>query len=610
MCGISLAINKDNFAVNNAVIEAMNNAIVHRGPDGSGYYFGSNFAFGHRRLSIIDISDEANQPMAYGERYHIIYNGEIYNYKELRRELVAHDMSFSTVSDTEVVLAAYAFWGADCVKHFNGMWSFALYDKKEDILFCSRDRFGIKPFYYSVHGSFFYAASEIKQLLPFFSECKANLEVLIDYLVYDFLEHTDETFFCGIQRLPAGHNLIYDLKEHTFFIERYYNLSDRVAAIAEKEGEEKIAKHYRELLENSIELRLRSDVMVGTCLSGGLDSSSVAAIAARKYKTDSPFTAITAKSSESEFDESSYAMDVATHCKLDLKVICPHTEDFITLMDTVVMTQEEPFCGPSIFMQYFVMQTARKNGCKVMLDGQGGDETLLGYERYYPAAYYEIAKNDGIGAVLGLIMQSRKNNAIMSFGNMAKYLLGCFLPTVRRQYAFKKCDFLKTKYQLETSFFELLASKYKSVRDLQIFEIERSNLPALLKYEDKNSMAHSVEARLPLIDYRLVEYALTIDCREKMKAGWTKYVLRKAMINVLPENVRLRKAKLGFNAPDKTWLSAYEQEMKNEVISSKILQEITKMDRLSAEFEKLGTRLQWRLFNIVKWEKLFHVTLS
>jgi asparagine synthase (glutamine-hydrolysing) len=383
MCGISGIINKSGQPVSNALIENITNLVFHRGPDGSDYFHHSNISLGHRRLSIIDLSEDGKQPMHYLNRYTITYNGEIFNYIELRNELKTYGYSFNTASDTEVILAAYDKWKDDCPNKLNGMWAFAIFDKEKKILFCSRDRYGIKPFYFINSTEYFSFGSEIKQLLPFISKRKVNNKILADYLLNDLLEHSNETFFEEIFKLPTANNLIYNLNDSTYIINQYYTIKhiNEYSKLNLKDA----CELYKEKFSESVKLRLRSDVKVGTCLSGGLDSSSVASVASKLFHENSSekFMAVTAKSQESETDETYFAQLVAKNAMLDYNELFPNETQFSQTLDKVISLQEEPFISPSVFMQYFVFEKAKQLGCIVMLDGQGGDETLLGYERHY-----------------------------------------------------------------------------------------------------------------------------------------------------------------------------------------------------------------------------------
>lgn len=599
MCGISGIISKKNEQIKQEEIKLINDLIIHRGPDDEGFYFGSNFAFGHRRLSILDLSKDGHQPMKLKD-FCITYNGEIYNYLELRKELEAYGYEFSTKTDTEVVLASYDFWGQECVSKFNGMWAFALYDKAKNIIFCSRDRFGVKPFYFTKTNDKFVFGSEIKQLLKF-TKPVANQEILLDFLVTGFLEHTNETFFKDIFKLDSSSNLVYDLNLHNYKIYKYYEIKTD-EKIANLNGQESLELYENEL-KRAIKLRLRSDVRVGTCLSGGLDSSSVATIASAFYKSNEKFQAIHAKSIEKATDESEFASIVAKEANLELNIVKPDTNEFKNYIDEVVFTQEEPFGGPSIFMQYFVMQKAKKIGCKVMLDGQGGDETLLGYERYYSSVYVDIFKKGGVIKAYKAMRESSKNNANLSFKNNIKFLIKFLFPILDKLRYKKRVFFIKARVNL-VQLDKINEILYK-IKLLQKYEITTSNLPQLLRYEDKNSMRHSIETRLPFLDCKALETAININSNFKIKNGWSKYILRKIIDKSLPKSVVWRKNKLGFNAPDNIWLRAID--MKSEIKNSKILKEICDFNKLDSKFDKINQNLKWRLYNVAIWERVYDV---
>lgn len=601
MCGISGIISKKNIAIGQDEIKLINDLISHRGPDDEGFYMGINFAFGHRRLSILDLSKDGHQPMEL-KGFCISYNGEIYNYLELKQELEANGYSFKTKTDTEVILASYDFWGQECVSKFNGMWAFALYDKAKNIIFCSRDRFGVKPFYFTQNDDKFVFGSEIKQLLVF-TKPVANQKILLDFLVTGFLEHTNETFFKDIFKLDSSSNLVYDLNTQSYEIYKYYEIktSEKLANL----DEIKSINEYEKELKRAIELRLRSDVRVGTCLSGGLDSSSVASIAASLYDGSEKFKAIHAKSIEKATDESEFAKIVAKEANLDLNIVKPDSDEFKKYIDEVVYTQEEPFGGPSIFMQYFVMQKAKEIDCKVMLDGQGGDETLLGYERYYPAVYVDIFKKNGLLKAYEAMRESAKNNANLGFKKILFYTIGSLFAKLRIKGYKQIASFIKTNNNF--SFLKTISKHYLSVTNLQKYEITTSNLPQLLRYEDKNSMRHSIETRLPFLDYKTLETALSINSNFKIKNGWSKYILRKIIDKSLPKSVVWRKNKLGFNAPDNIWLKSID--MKAEIEKSSILNEICNKDELSLKFDKLNKKLKWRLYNVALWQRIYDVKL-
>ena len=599
MCGIGGIINKNNKSVEELLIHQMTDIIAHRGPDSSGSYLYKNIAFGHRRLSILDLSSSGHQPMKYLDDLVITYNGEIYNFIEIREELIQKGYIFDSNSDTEVILKAYHCWGKTCVNYFNGMWSFSILDIKQKIVFCSRDRFGVKPFYYIENNDLFSFGSEISQLLPFLPNRILNKKVALDYLISGIEECSNETFFKDIYLLKGGHNLVFDLQTNSYEIERYYNLklSDQKNTSVDD---------YIQELKRSITLRLRSDVKVGTCLSGGIDSSTISSFASKIYQnSNEKFMAIHAKSSEYKTDESEFAKIVSKIANINLNFVEPSYSDFKSNILSIIKIQQEPFGSLSIIMQYFVFKKAKELGCIVMLDGQGGDETLLGYERYYPAI---VKSKKGI-AKLKALLQSSKNSRLS------------LLDTIKYQYYFSNYKLRLKRLKFKNSFYKseilneyeseelrIISESYNDISILQKNEIESSQLPHLLKYEDRNSMANSIESRLPFLDYKLVELSLNTNNSLKIKDGWTKFILRKAAETILPKEIVWRKNKLGFNAPEKTWTKEFENEMIKEIQQSEILNNFIDFKKLY--FKNLDLRTKWRIYNFSAWEKEFKVKLN
>jgi asparagine synthase (glutamine-hydrolysing) len=376
----------------------------------------------------------------------------------------------------------------------------------------------------------------------------------------------------------------------------------------EKLREDEAIECYGSVLKDAIKLRLRSDVKVGTCLSGGLDSSAVATLAAEMYSkvSEDRFSAITAVSEQNSNDESRYASLVVKNSKLNWIQIKPTYRDFSSNLLTVVETQEEPFISPSIFMQFFVMKAARRNGVTVLLDGQGGDETLMGYERYYAAYYVSLLRRQSLKGLIKGIRSAHANNAKMELMTSLKYVVGGLLAPVRYRFYRARHRYLnaahRTPWQL-TAFAKSCLNEFA----LQELEISRTNLPALLRFEDKNSMAHSVETRLPFIDYRAVEIALSLPSEYKIHDGWSKWLLRCVMNGAMPDEIVWRKNKIGFEAPDKIWLAKQLPEMVRTVAESELLQSVTNMDLLVSMYRRLDQRSQWRLYSVAMWEKIFGV---
>lgn len=600
MCGIAGVIDLNGSRVHRELVLSMTEAVAHRGPDGSGVFCEDNVGLGHRRLSIIDLSEAAAQPMFYKDRFVMVYNGEVYNYPEIKSELVAIGHTFNTGSDSEVILAAYLQWGKDCVNHFNGMWAFAIYDRMNKTVFCSRDRFGVKPFYYSLQNNILHFGSEIKQLLKTGMVPKVNRKVLADYLVLGLEEHNDETFFEGIRRLLPGHHLTIHAGEKSFKIEKYYSLKPNYS-IAGLELDAAVDA-YRDELKRSVRYRLRSDVKVGTCLSGGLDSSVIAGIAASGYLPgdQSGFNAFTAASVDTANDETTYAKQVVDHAGLNWHITRPDSSLFREVIDEVIATQEEPFGSPSVFMQYFVMQEARKQGCPVLLDGQGGDETLLGYQRYYPAYLKGLPLTSRFNA----LMKSSQNSGLSVPKLIQTYYYfthaGLRIKRQRLRSGFLSKDILDA---VSEDVVKEIAHASSDITAMQILELTKTQLPHLLRYEDKNSMRFSIETRLPFLDYKLVELALGINNSFKIKEGYTKYLLRKAGAGFVPESILWRKNKIGFEAPSAVWLKD-ESFMYEAIGKSAMLNSIFKSGVPSG----IDKTILWRLYNVAKWEEVFHVS--
>lgn len=601
MCGIFGLLNKVGPA-DADMVERLTDLAAHRGPDGRGVRISGKVGLGHRRLAIIDLTDDGAQPMRH--RQHpiwITYNGEIYNYLELRAELEALGQVFHTASDTEVLLAAYVCWGEKCLDRFNGMWSFAIHDERTNSLFCARDRFGVKPFYYLDTANQFAFGSEIRQLLPLVGRAVADDELVNDFLVCGISDHTSRTFVRGIEKLPPGHLLRIDVSTGRLELERYYSLVTRLA----KNRTEPPAKLVHDILDDAIRLRLRSDVRVGTCLSGGLDSSSVATLAAKRYAQNSndAFYAITAVSQQASNNEEKYAAEIADNPRFNWVRTEPTYEQFASTAKTLVEVQEEPFAGPSIMMQYEVMRTARLHGVTVLLDGQGGDETLLGYYRYYPAWLLDHLRSGGIKGFVTAFAAAMETG--MPPRRLLTYLFGVSLSGLRESAYRWQYGFLK-QLRLPAPL-RRFAGSIRNPQAMQILEITESNLPMLLRFEDKNSMRFGIETRLPFLDYRFVELALNLPTRIKLNHGWSKWPLRVAMQSELPPSICWRKDKIGFAAPDQLWLNRHSPVMYAKVIESVLLRQYVDMDLLKKRFDRLDLGMRWRLYCVALWEEIFRI---
>lgn len=594
MCGIvGFITNSSGFNEEN--LNIMLDKIRHRGPDNLSTYVQGNVYFGHARLSIIDLSDSSNQPMLY-EHYSIVFNGEIYNYVELRKELEQLGHCFETNGDTEVILHAYEQWGVECQNKFRGMWAFVLYDKQKNIIFGSRDRFGIKPLYYFQTKDTFGFASEIKPLLTLQGNPEPNMAIVSSYLVTNVINFDKQTFFKDIYQLEGGTYFLLDLTNRKISFKQYYDLSKIV-----KNKERNAAINFEEVLDTSFKIHTRSDVLLATCLSGGLDSSTVTAKVS-KLMEQINLKSITAKSISPETDESNFAKIVADHLQLDWHVVEPDYEYFKNNIEECLYYQEEPVANPSIFMQYAVMQKAKKLGIKVMMDGQGGDEMLLGYERYYSWMLSDLLRNKQYGLFIKEYRQITKHSKLTGITLMKQYMYFNNFK-LRIKYLKKRQQFLKEEYMnLAISNLANLGYATKSLEEIQILELTKTNLPNLLKNEDRNSMLASIEARVPFVDHEVIEGALQLPLNERINNGYTKYCLREYASKMLPDKISWRKDKKGFEAPTDIWIKNHQEIIEDYIRHSKLIKELYVT---LPKFKDLPFKESWKLYNLALWEKQY-----
>ena len=555
-------------------VAAMASALDHRGPDGDGAWAGDGVAFGFRRLAIIDLSDAGMQPFASDDAaLQLVHNGEIYNYRELRSELEALGHSFRSQTDTEVIVRGYEEWGDRCVERFNGMWSFALWDGRRRRVFCSRDRFGVKPFYYSWDGARLAFASELKAFRAAGS-LEPHLPAVRDYLEQGYVDHTDDTFFAGVAKLPPAHSLVVD--EHGLRIERYWSLRPR-------EAPTDAADEVRELFLDAVRLRLRSDVAVGTCLSGGIDSSAIVCAVDHLLRTEAENArpvgdrqrTFTAYFEARGFDERPYAEAVVGRTRSQPHWVTFDSAELVDALPSIVRAQDEPFGSTSIVAQWFVMRAAKQAGLTVMLDGQGADETLAGYHGYFGPFFADLLRRGELRR-LGTELRAYRTLHGAGVGTTAVALARPFVPERARWAARGR---LKGGTALVHP--DLPATRAEQVngssggflrRQMELI-LTRRGLPELLHYEDRNSMAHSLEARVPFLDYRLVELLFSLGSGELIDRGRTKAVLRRALGDLLPPVVRDRVDKVGFVTPEATWLRNGLGELAADVFASRSFRE-------------------------------------
>lgn len=636
MCGIVGGFALDqNAGLSGRLLVEMSVQIKHRGPDGQGYLTshgrpGSSIAaasaesikssaasapiaLAHRRLAIIDLSDRASQPMrGHSGSTWIVFNGEIYNYRELADELRSAGREFNSNSDTEVLLAAYEHWGPECLQKICGMFAFAIWDERSQEIFCARDRLGIKPFYYTVTpDGLFLFASEIKSLLvhPDVSMSRDD-EAAIEFLTHGNCDYGSRTLFRSIMSLEGGHFIRVRLYDPQSIRPRpYWSIRD---THLELPSGEKHIEYLRNLLIGVIDQHLISDVRVGSCLSGGLDSSTVVgAIGHIQRNAPSHSSAVGAHLKTftscwtlNAYDERGYALAVAEHVGADPELVFPSSDDFWNDFDRLSWHQDMPIGSLSFYAQWSVMKAASRAGVKVLLDGQGGDEVFGGYAKFRYAYLVSLARERRWGAALqegwGLLAQGDRYLLDLRKGHRylpvkLKRLLGtdslirhCLSPgwaqgrEVSSSPASRWWENAKSGVNGHSSL----------MRKIQMDDLTIDTLPQLLRFEDRSSMAFSIEARVPLLDHRLVEFGINLPDQLKVKSGWSKFALRSAVTGLMPPNIQWRRTKLGFAAPNREWLAHDLYDKVRDVLSQPMRSEAYIDRRKLQEWYDSGRRLQ------------------
>lgn len=561
MCGVFTYLG--NGSIN---LEQVTDAMHHRGPDSAGYKVislpgfevsenpdlakaeGQKVALGFRRLAIIDLQDISNQPFTSADgKYHMVFNGEIYNYLELKQELIKEGVQFKTSSDTEVLLASYIAWGTKCFERFNGMWAVCIVDSERNKLVVSRDRFGIKPLYFYKHAHGISFFSEIKQILKTDYQKSINENVIRDFLESAVLDASTETFFKNIHKFPQSHFAEIDLQGQDYTIEpqRFWDLQH------EEDNSLKYAdavERFRELFKDSIELRFRSDVPVGACLSGGLDSSSIVSYSGKLGKKINAFTV---DNKDAELSEKKWVNDVVGSYESLSSVTTFNEENDLELLEKMFGIQDEPISGLGVIAQWRVMKLASENNVTVLLDGQGGDEILGGYRKFVFFYLKELVQKKKIPLALKEAFRflSAPDFKIFEKEGVRRYLNKTGVSS------FLSDDILKVEKQHNIGLSGASGFRTKSYED-----IFKYSYPQLLRYEDRNSMAFSLESRVPFLDYRLVQMVYGFPASYKIRNGYTKAILRDSMKGILPDSVRTRKSKLGFATPEKRWITETHKE--------------------------------------------------
>jgi asparagine synthase (glutamine-hydrolysing) len=612
VCGIAGIFDLDHGRVDSSAIREFLAPVRHRGPDDEGYAvidtsggpartFGGadtpsavyssglpqnagigtalsgagSLLLGHRRLSIIDVSAAGHQPLCdAGRSVWIAYNGEIYNYRELKAELASLGHAFYSMTDTEVIVEAWKEWGRDCFRRFNGMWAFLLWDARTSTLVMSRDRFGVKPLYWTVRSGVLYCASELKQFRAL-DACRTGPDeaAISDYLLLGLTDHEDRTFFKDISQLPPGTSAFVRPGADPVF-ERYYAIPATTPEPFTLARLPEVKAGVRTLLFDSVRLRLRSDVAVGSCLSGGLDSSGLTGLAHRLLVDEHAIDAglvgdrlktFTAAFEDPRFDEREFVEQFSAAVPVDSRFVFPDAASGWDELEKLVFVQDQPFISTSIYAQYKVMELGRNSGVKVLLDGQGADETAGGYMSYLGPWLMGLLLKRGPFRFLSGLSQAASSNGVPALKLLwgMKAELARFLPFgLYRQFLGLA---LGSDRIVRPGVTRLAAGRLRNWyedrgrADVQArlrADVSRYNIRSLLRYEDRNSMAHSMESRVPYLDYRLVEYLFALGPEWKFRNGWRKYILREALDGVIPDSLRWRKDKKGFVTTEKDWLRA------------------------------------------------------
>lgn len=627
MCGIVglISTEKDKLFLKTR-LEIMKDLISHRGPDGEGTWLeqDANICLGHRRLAIIDIG-HGHQPLQSQDGdLVIVFNGEIYNYIELREELIKKGHPIISDSDTEVLIYAYREWGDDCLKHLLGMFAFAIWDRKKKRLFCARDRIGIKPFYYFWDRKNFAFSSEIKSILASsFVKAEPNPQGLQDYITFQFCLG-DKTMFKDIYKLEPGWFMVvqYGNEELTINTSQYWDLNYSTDTVHDEKW---FSNKLLELLENSVAIHLRSDVPLGAHLSGGLDSSTVASLATRVLSNGKISTFTGAFSDDIIYDETRYAKSVANSIAAEYNEVYIEGNEFPDIFPKLIYYMDEPAAGPGLVPQYYVSKLASEK-VKVVLGGQGGDEVFIGYARYLIACLEKCILDsiNGSFAQVDLNLNSITKNltTLQSYVPMLKafWKNGLFETWDKRYFQLMdrregsidlySDQLFNTDYSSFQSFCKIFnRSGISSITDKMSYFDIKGSLPALLQVEDRTSMATSIESRVPLLDHRILEFMATVPEHIKFKNGDTKHLFKSAIKQILPKEIYERKDKMGFPTPFEKWIRNEAREFVSDTLLSNSarqrgIYDIQELERAISNESQFG-RVVWGLLSLEIWYKTF-----
>ncbi len=614
MCGIVGIVSREREFVTRERIYAASLCIRHRGPDDEGIWISpaQEAAFGHRRLSIIDLSDAAAQPMHYLSRYTIIHNGEVYNYKELKLQLQQKGYPFNSTSDTEVIAAAYDAWGKECVQYFDGMFSFAIWDEKEKKLFAARDRFGEKPFFFFYDETQLLFASEMKALWIMGVPKEVNRKMVYNFLTIGYTMNPgnpQETFYQHLHKLPPATYLEFHTTDHSLALVKYWQLNPDVRQpVTTNEA----VDEFTHLFSSSIQKRLRSEVSIGTSLSGGLDSAAIVAFCNEHPPEKYTYQSFTASFPGFEKDETPYATLIANKFDLQAHYVKVDENEIVNLMQQVMKHQEEPFGSASVLAQFKVYQCAAQNNIKVLLDGQGADEVLGGYHKYYRWFWQELYRKRKL-ASSGELKQALDLGITENFSLQHKFA-ACFpefsaaiWQGLKARKAFRHQELDRDfAFLHKHSLYHVLPASH-DLNGALYFDTVVSGLEELLRLADRNSMAHGIEVRLPFLSHELVEFLFHLPPEMKIHHGWTKWLLRKTVVQKLPAEITWQRNKTGFEPPQKKWMQQADvreaiENAKQQLAAEGILKK-DGLKKVQPHDSYVADNVDWKIWSV---SYLFH----
>lgn len=589
MCGIAGVFKFSNDLVEKKELKIMADTLRHRGPDGEGFWVNPKKKIGlaHRRLSILDLSEAGKQPMRYKERYTITFNGELYNYIEIRELLSKKGYRFFSETDTEVILAAYDFFGENCLKKFDGMFAFAIWDEKKQELFCARDRFGEKPFFFFHSKSQFVFASEAKSIFSTGIKKKPNRKKIFEYLLFLNTENPlnkNESFFEGIYQIEPATYLI--INSDGFITKNQY--WDIDITTTNYQSEKINIEKFNDLFVSSVSRRLRSDVKVGSSLSGGLDSSSIVSVVNQLLPKGNLQHVFSARFPGFEKDEGPYIDKVIENCnnaQIIKHEVFPSGLTMLENLQSIMYHQEVPFGSSSIAAQFEVMKLASQNEVKVLLDGQGADEILAGYFTYFDTYLKELTVKNPLNYKKAKIALKKVTRYYPPRKSVIDFYSGYFNESYkrftdrRRKKIPNNSDYFKgMNIEFVEEFKDTPNPVFKTTKLKKHlkFSLMDRGLNELLRYADRNSMANSIEVRLPFLSFELIEFVFSLPEKYFINNGWTKYLLRKSMENTLPYSIQWRKDKIGYEPPQAKWMENHEiiaavKDAQQKLINDKIL---------------------------------------